>query len=90
VHGQAADHACGAPQQPLAAAGVSQCPEGGPELQGDHARDGGHDDEGGSAHALNLIEKRTLDHEEMKALNREVIEYFKEHVNPGFLEYRKS
>lgn len=37
-----------------------------------------------SAHALNLIEKRTLDHEEMKALNREVIEYFKEHVNPGF------
>ncbi|STH70065.1 putrescine--2-oxoglutarate aminotransferase [Escherichia coli] len=26
----------------------------------------------------------------MKALNRELIEYFKEHVNPGFLEYRKS
>ncbi|MDO1920468.1 putrescine aminotransferase, partial [Escherichia coli] len=23
-------------------------------------------------------------------LNREEIEYFKEHVNPGFLEYRKS
>ncbi len=43
-----------------------------------------------SAHALNLIEKRTLNHEEMKALNREVIDYFKEHVNPGFLEYRKS
>ncbi|STU98619.1 putrescine--2-oxoglutarate aminotransferase [Klebsiella pneumoniae] len=43
-----------------------------------------------SAHALNLIEKRTLDHEEMKALNQEVREYFKEHVNPGFLEYRKS
>ncbi|SFR13997.1 diamine aminotransferase apoenzyme [Enterobacter sp. kpr-6] len=43
-----------------------------------------------SAHALNLIEKTTLDHEEMKQLNREVIEYFKEHVNPGFLEYRKS
>ncbi len=41
-----------------------------------------------SAHALNLIEKRTLNHEEMKALNREVIDYFKEHVNPGFLEYR--
>lgn len=37
-----------------------------------------------SAHALNLIEKRTLDHEEMKALNREVIDYFKEHVNPCF------
>jgi len=37
-----------------------------------------------------LIEKRTLDHEEMKQLNREVIDYFKEHVNPGFLEYRKS
>lgn len=43
-----------------------------------------------SAHALNLIEKRKLDHEEMKELNREVREYFKEHVNPGFLEYRKS
>ena len=43
-----------------------------------------------TAHALNLIEKRTLDHEEMKQLNREVIDYFKEHVNPGFLEYRKS
>ncbi|EHU5645235.1 putrescine aminotransferase [Salmonella enterica] len=43
-----------------------------------------------SAHALNLIEKRTLNHEEMKALNREVIDYFKEHVNPGCLEYRKS
>ncbi len=42
-----------------------------------------------SAHALNLIEKRTLDHEEMKALNQEVREYFKEHVNP-VLEYRKS
>ena len=26
----------------------------------------------------------------MKQLNREVIDYFKEHVNPGFLEYRKS
>jgi putrescine aminotransferase len=26
----------------------------------------------------------------MKALNQEVREYFKEHVNPGFLEYRKS
>lgn len=37
-----------------------------------------------TAHALNLIEKRTLDHEEMKQLNREVIDYFKEHVNPGF------
>ena len=35
-----------------------------------------------TAHALNLIEKRTLDHEEMKQLNREVIDYFKEHVNP--------
>ena len=43
-----------------------------------------------TAHALNLIEKRTLDHEEMKQLNREVIDYFKEHVNPGLLEYRKS
>ena len=43
-----------------------------------------------SAHALNLIEKRTLDHEEMKSLNQEVREYFKEHVNPGFLAYRKS
>ena len=43
-----------------------------------------------TAHALNLIEKRTLDHEAMKQLNRSVIDYFKEHVNPGFLDYRKS
>ena len=43
-----------------------------------------------TAHALNLIEKRTLTHEEMKALNREVHDYFQQHVNPGFLEYRKS
>ena len=43
-----------------------------------------------TAHALNLIEKRTLSHEEMKSLNREVIDYFQQHVNPGFLEYRKS
>lgn len=43
-----------------------------------------------SAHALNLIEKQSLSHDEMKALNQEVREYFKEHVNPGFLEYRKS
>ena len=43
-----------------------------------------------TAHALNIIEKQTLDHDEMKQLNREVIDYFKEHVNPGFLEYRKS
>ncbi|WP_249226274.1 putrescine aminotransferase [Entomohabitans teleogrylli] len=43
-----------------------------------------------TAHALNIIEKTTLNHEEMKALNRETIENFQQHVNPGFLEYRKS
>lgn len=43
-----------------------------------------------TAHALNIIEKKSLNHEEMKALNREVIESFQQHVNPGFLEYRKS
>ncbi|MDU6925250.1 putrescine aminotransferase [Franconibacter helveticus] len=43
-----------------------------------------------TAHALNLIEKQTLSHEEMKTLNREVHDYFQQHVNPGFLEYRKS
>ncbi|MCF3658621.1 putrescine aminotransferase, partial [Salmonella enterica subsp. enterica serovar Weltevreden] len=43
-----------------------------------------------SAKALNLIEKRTQNHEEMKAQNREVIDYVKEHVNPGIQEYRKS
>ncbi len=43
-----------------------------------------------TAHALNIIEKKTLTHEEMKALNREVTEGFQQHINPGFLEYRKS
>ena len=43
-----------------------------------------------TAHALNIIEKTTLDHEEMKELNREVRDYFQQHVNPGFLDYRKS
>lgn len=42
-----------------------------------------------SVYVLNFIEKRTLDYEEMKVFNREVIEYFKEYVNSGFLEYRK-
>ncbi|NIF58482.1 putrescine aminotransferase [Enterobacter sp. Ap-916] len=43
-----------------------------------------------TAHALNIIEKKSLSHEEMKALNREVVDSFQQHVNPGFLEYRKS
>ncbi|MGC0191174.1 putrescine aminotransferase, partial [Klebsiella pneumoniae] len=38
-----------------------------------------------SAHALNLIEKRTLDHEEMKARNQGGREYLRGHGNPGFV-----
>ncbi|WP_413735876.1 putrescine aminotransferase [Sodalis sp. RH21] len=40
--------------------------------------------------ALKWIEKETLTHDEMVSLNKEVINNFKEYVNPGFLEYRKS
>lgn len=41
-------------------------------------------------HALQWIEKKTLTHDEMINLNKEVMNSFKEYVNPGFLEYRKS
>lgn len=40
--------------------------------------------------ALNWIEKKSLTHDEMVALNKEVLSNFREYVNPGFLEYRKS
>ncbi|HEY0211093.1 putrescine aminotransferase [Acerihabitans sp.] len=40
--------------------------------------------------ALSWIEKKTLTHDEMINLNKEVINNFKEYVNPGFLDYRKS
>lgn len=42
-----------------------------------------------SVYVLNFIEKWMLDYEEMKVFNWEVIEYFKEYVNLGFLEYCK-
>lgn len=42
-----------------------------------------------SVYVLNFIEKWMLNYEEMKVLNWEVIDYFKEYVNSGFLEYWK-
>ncbi|MCV9877649.1 putrescine aminotransferase [Brenneria izbisi] len=43
-----------------------------------------------SQQALEWINKDTLTHDEMASLNREVLNNFREYVNPGFLEYRKS
>ncbi|GLY61828.1 hypothetical protein Pcaca05_26850 [Pectobacterium carotovorum subsp. carotovorum] len=40
--------------------------------------------------ALHWIHSDTLSHDDMAALNREVLSCFRECVNPGFLEYRKS
>ncbi|QWA10685.1 putrescine aminotransferase [Sodalis ligni] len=40
--------------------------------------------------ALKWIEKKTLTQDEMIDLNNQVMNNFKEYVNPGFLEYRKS
>ncbi|WP_205680342.1 putrescine aminotransferase [Brenneria alni] len=40
--------------------------------------------------ALHLIKSEKLTTEELSALNREVVHCFREYVNPGFLEYRKS
>ena len=41
-------------------------------------------------HALDIIWSPTLDEASAKWLVRETIDGFREHVNPGFLEYRKS
>ncbi|RKO79628.1 putrescine aminotransferase [Pectobacterium parmentieri] len=40
--------------------------------------------------ALDWIHSDTLSHDDIAALNREVLSCFREYVNPGFLEYRKS
>ncbi|MBN3264225.1 putrescine aminotransferase [Pectobacterium brasiliense] len=40
--------------------------------------------------ALHWIHSDTLSHDDMAALNQEVLSCFREYVNPGFLEYRKS
>ena len=42
-------------------------------------------------HVLGLIYKEDpLDEREAKYITEEVVEYWEENVNPGFLEYRKS
>lgn len=43
-----------------------------------------------SAELLDLIEKKELTEEERKRVVKESIEYWSEHVNPGFLRYRKA
>lgn len=43
-----------------------------------------------SQQALKWIHSETLTHEDMLSLNREVLNNFREYLNPGFLEYRKS
>jgi|GEM_PF-6888981 len=39
---------------------------------------------------LNLIEKDEITNEEAEWITRETVDGFREHVNPGFLEYRKT
>ncbi|HWO96678.1 MAG TPA: putrescine aminotransferase [Bacillus sp. (in: firmicutes)] len=39
---------------------------------------------------LSLIEKETVTEEEAKWITKETVDGFREHVNPGFLEYRKT
>jgi putrescine aminotransferase len=39
---------------------------------------------------LNLIEKEHVTEDEAKWITRETVNNFREHVNPGFLEYRKT
>lgn len=39
---------------------------------------------------LNLIEKEKITAEEAEWITRETVDGFREHVNPGFLEYRKT
>lgn len=43
-----------------------------------------------SRHYLDFIGRELLSDEEKHSLVREVVEAFRDHVNPGFLEYRKS
>ncbi|WP_078409485.1 putrescine aminotransferase [Priestia abyssalis] len=39
---------------------------------------------------LRLIEKETVTEEEARWITKETVDGFREHVNPGFLEYRKT
>ncbi|MGM0923968.1 MAG: putrescine aminotransferase [Bacillota bacterium] len=39
---------------------------------------------------LHLIEKENVTEDEAKWITRETVDNFREHVNPGFLEYRKT
>ncbi|MDQ0244156.1 putrescine aminotransferase [Bacillus fengqiuensis] len=39
---------------------------------------------------LSLIEKETVTEEEARWITKETVDGFREHVNPGFLEYRKT
>ncbi len=43
-----------------------------------------------SADVLQLIAKKTLDPDERARVIRESVQYWTDHVNPGFLQYRKS
>ena len=43
-----------------------------------------------SRQALDIISKKQLTHDEASWLNEQTISGFRNHVNPGFLEYRKS
>ncbi len=43
-----------------------------------------------SAHVLELIGKKTLDAEEREELISTAVQYWSDHVNAGFLQYRKS
>lgn len=39
---------------------------------------------------LDLIAKQTLSESERKLVTEESVQYWKDHVNEGFLQYRKS
>ena len=41
-------------------------------------------------HALSIVYQRTLDKEQQEKIMHQTIQYWKEHVNEGFLSYRKS
>jgi len=43
-----------------------------------------------ASHVMDLISKRTLDADERKKVVEESVRYWNEHVNAGFLQYRKS
>ncbi|MGD9684307.1 MAG: putrescine aminotransferase, partial [Candidatus Obscuribacterales bacterium] len=43
-----------------------------------------------SQEVLNLIEKKSLTDDEREKVIAESVKYWTDHVNPGFLQYRKS